>query len=527
MKTHHARFTPACCRVAGLLALLVLPAKLWADLPAGYLYVSTSGADSPEYGVGYTTIQGAINASSSGNTVWIEDGFVCNAGGTFVSGAGATNRIVLNKAITLRSVSGTKENAAVIVGAHHAPGVTINGTAAIRCLYVTAQATLIGMKLTNGATSATTAKYGGGAYLGTGGTGATFSNCVIVANNAADYGGGVYGGGVFSHCSIVANYALSRAGGVYGGTLRDCDITDNRTGASGNGGGTYGSTADDSRFVGNFARIGSGAYAGTLSYCTLVSNSCEYAGGGAASATLSHCQLAFNKSTTQHGGGSYLCTLSDCVLTGNTASYNGAAIFGGSALRCIITNNANSRIGGGVIFGARVTQSLIQSNTYGDAYNGGVVNGGSLLNCLLRGNSAVNAGGAIVYKVAITNSTLVDGSRGRAAFDSSLVNTIVWNNPSAGSDNKATNSLIAASAVVAGKDNLDTNPLFVGSGEWPYRLQGSSPCIDYGIGGFAWMLPADPNTRGLDYSGRRRVIGKAVDLGAFEFMPAGTALIFR
>lgn len=173
---------------------------------------------------------------------------------------------MVTKAITVRSVSGTKEKAAVIVGAHHQPGVTIYGTAAVRCLYATAAATFIGLHLTNGATSAVTSPYGGGAYLYSGGAGTTFSNCVIVANSSSNYGGGVYGGGIFSHCAILANYGYSRAGGVYGGTLRDCDLIDNKTLPSNSlGGGTYGSTVERCRFVGNYARLGAGAYTASLS----------------------------------------------------------------------------------------------------------------------------------------------------------------------------------------------------------------------------------------------------------------------
>ena len=526
MESQNYRFTLTCRRFAGTLALLVLPVMLRADLPPSYRYVSTGGADSQNYGTGYTDLQAAINASTNGCTVWIEDGFVCDTGGTYVSGTANTNRIVIDKAITVRSVSGTKENAAVIVGAHHVPGVTINGPGSIRCLYVSAAASVIGLQLTNGATSASTA-YGGGAYLVSGGTGTIFSNCLIVANNAATYGGGVYGGGIFSHCAIVANYASTRAGGVYGATLRHCEITDNTTStASGNGGGIYDGTAEYCRFAGNYARVGGGAYSGTLSDCTLVSNSCYWAGGGAYSATLVRSLVAFNKSTDQNGGGAQSCTLSDCVLTGNSSAYNGAAIYAGSALRCVITNNANGRASSGVIYNSVVTLCLIKNNTYSHN-SGGIVRGGSVVNCLVTGNKVTQSASSILYGTQVFNSTVTDNSQGKAVGGCTLINSIVWDNPLAGLNNNATNSCIAASAVLAGPNNIDADPKFVGTGDWPYRLQGSSPCIDKGIGGFDWMLPADPNTHGLDFSGRRRVIGAAVDMGAFEFMPQGSALLVR
>ncbi len=525
MKKQNNRFTQNRFRVLGILALLTLSATLRG---ATSRYVSASGAASLDYGTGYSNLQAAIDASTAGDTVWIEDGFICNTGGTYSTTTANTNRIVVTKAITVRSVSGTKENAAVIVGAHHAPGVTTNGTAAIRCLYITAQATLIGLQLTNGATSAITIKYGGGAYMGSGGTGTTFSNCVIVANNAADYGGGVYGGGVFSHCSIIANVASTRAGGVYGGTLRYCEIIGNTAlGGSGAGGGTYNSTAENCNIVGNSAITSGGSNAGTLSYCTLVSNTAVSAAGGVANGTLSHCLVAFNKAG-QNGGGVSGSALRDCVLTGNSAAYNGAAINGGSALRCIITNNANSRIGGGVVYNCAVTNSLIKDNSFLGAYSGGVVNQGKLINSLLVGNkTTISLDAATAYNTQIFNSTVANNSEGKAVKGCTLINSIVWNNASAGLTNSVTNSCIAASAVLAGENNVDADPKFVGSGDWPYRLLGSSPCVDKGIGGFDWMLPSDPGTLGLDLSGRQRILGSAVDMGAFEYLPLGMTLIVR
>ncbi len=190
---------------------------------------------------------------------------------------------MLDKAITLRSVSGTMANPAVIVGAYHNPagGVT-NGTAAIRCLYVSAPATVIGLQLTNGATSAATG-HGGGAYLTSSGAGTLFSNCVITANSAAGYGGGVYGvtPTVLARCLIRSNYAVSFGGGAYGATLRQCDIVDNGTSpAGGYGGGMHSGSAEFCRFVGNYARVGGGVYSAAVSDSSLISNRCVWAGGG-------------------------------------------------------------------------------------------------------------------------------------------------------------------------------------------------------------------------------------------------------
>lgn len=531
----NARFTPGTLvRRIGLSAFALLcfcAGSVSADLPEGYFFVSTAGLDSPTYGVGHTNIQEAIDASSAGNTVWIEDGFVCDTGGTFMSPQ--TNRIVLDKAITLRSVSGTTNNPVMIVGAHHDPveGI-INGTAAIRPLYVSANATIVGLMLTNGATATTTC-YGGGAHVTASGSATVFSNSVIVANHAASHGGGVFAQSAteFWHCHIIGNkIPRFRGGGVYRGTLRYCVIKDNETEAAGNGagGGLWGGVAEHCHFEGNVSRIGGGVHGSTVSHSTFVNNDASWSGGGAWDSTLEHCVLIDNTSSGQNGGGASASTLIDCVLTGNSASYHGHAIWGGKALRCVITNNVGGRIGSAVIYDAEVIQCVIKDNAF-TTRAGGIVRYGTVINSLLTGNVADHADAqdvaSVVRDATIYNSTIADNAQGRATVNSTLVNTIVWNNWQSGWDNVATNSLIDAAAVVSGENNLDTDPLFVGSGEWPYRLQGASPCIDHGISGFDWLLPSHPDTQGLDLSGRRRVYGSAVDLGAFEFMPMGTQIL--
>ena len=97
----------------------------------------------------YATIQAAIDASASGDTIVVADGFVCDSGSQAVTGRDAKNaarpagnaRLVITKGITLTSASGTTNNPVLVVGRTHSDPATATivtniGPDAVRCLYV-------------------------------------------------------------------------------------------------------------------------------------------------------------------------------------------------------------------------------------------------------------------------------------------------------------------------------------------------------------------------------------------------------
>ncbi len=235
-----------------------------------------------------TNIQNAIDAAAAGDVVLVTNGLYAT-GGESIDGV-LTNRVTINKAILVQSVNGA--GATVIQGAWDP--VTTNGPGAVRCAWLTNNATLSGFTLCNGATESSFAYYGPYTPL---------------------IGGAVYAGisnSVVANCWIMNNAAALAGGGAEGGTLIDCLIADN--GVFGIPGYDYGADA----------------------------------GGGASFCVLRNCAVTANYAL-ESGGGAYYSTLINCTLTGNLAGNPGlgAGVANCSLTNCIVysnmgTNNAYS-----------------------------------------------------------------------------------------------------------------------------------------------------------------------------------------
>jgi len=220
-----------------------------------YVNVSNSVPATPfnTWSTAATNIQDAVNVSTDGDLILVSNG-VYKAGGLVIYGA-LTNRVAINKAVTVQSMNGPKKT--------FIQGYPIAGINAVRGVYLTNNAALFGFTVTNGATATTGDNFnqrsGGGIWCES--TSASISHCIVVNCSANLYGGGVFSGSLLN-CTVTNNTAGSRGGGALAGVLTNCVV------------------------VRNSAAFGGGACSNTLFGCTLTNNWATSAGGGAFSCVL-------------------------------------------------------------------------------------------------------------------------------------------------------------------------------------------------------------------------------------------------
>jgi hypothetical protein len=230
---------------------------------AATLYVwQESPSPAPPYATwttAATNIQDAVDAASAGDEIVVTNG-VYATGGRAVHGT-MTNRVAVDKAVTLRSVNGPEVTQ---IRGYKVPG-TIVGATAIRCVYLTNGAMLGGFTLTNGSTAI--GNNGGGVYCES--PSAVVSNCVLSGNSS-----GLAGGGAF------------------GGQLQCCRLKDNT------------------------AIWGGGAWSAVLHNCVAINNQAGEVGGGAGASSLHHCTFTEN-SAGEFGGGVWDCAVYGSIIFGN------------------------------------------------------------------------------------------------------------------------------------------------------------------------------------------------------------------
>ncbi|MGC9942190.1 MAG: choice-of-anchor Q domain-containing protein [Verrucomicrobiota bacterium] len=248
-----------------IIILLVLPTN---HLFALVRYVDANGTnpDSPytNWVTAATNIQDAINVAEAGDMVLVTNG-VYQYGSFPELGS---NRVYIAKSLTVQSVNGP---AVTLILGDQLPG-TINGTNAVRCVYMSA-GVLSGFTLTNGATP-----------------------------NIDGFGGGVYCSSyecVVSNCLITGNSAYLDGGGVNSGEVINCILSGNEVGdfQSDGGGGAHGSLLINCLLTRNYSASTAGAAEQcTLINCTVVSNSAAGNVGAVETSTLKNTIVYYNYS---------------------------------------------------------------------------------------------------------------------------------------------------------------------------------------------------------------------------------------
>lgn len=469
-------------RILSCAALCSLLLAQVHEASAATWYVKTNGSDAAA-GTAWTnakqTIQAAIDVAFSNDVVLVSNG-VYSVGGRTVNGWAVTNRVAITNAITVASVNGPSVTR--ILG--RADPLATNGNAAVRCVYAGTNSFLTGFTLAGGHTRTNgdwrADQSGGGVWCE---VSAVISNCTLLTNGAAVYGGG-----------------------SYQGTLNFCALTSNSMALGGTGGGSCSGVLDHCTLSGNTALTGGGSFNSTLSNCTLAGNAASMYGGGAGQGSLTGCTLS-NNSAQWSGGAAYYAPLQDCTLVGNVAGAMGGATFLCPMTNCTISGNAAGH--GGGVSGGTLVNCTISGNTA--LTNGGGAWGAVLLNCALSDNSAVIGGGSA--NGTLFNCTLSGNSAQFAGGSSSdtLYNCIVYFNTATVDANWSGNTSIQFCCTTPlpgfGLGNFTNLPRLAGIYN-PHPVQ-SSPCID--------AASAQYVATATDLDGNPRTNGPAVDVGAIEF----------
>ena len=370
-------------------------------------------------------------------------------------------------------------------------------------------------------------------FVGSGSTvrlsGLTISNGRTPAGS--DGGGGVRNQGALTlaNCAVLGNSSGTSGGGIStaGGTLTLTDTLVSGNTANSDGGGVFafgtvhmtGTTLADNRAAGSTFASGGGLYnlAGTtdLNRCTISGNFATAEGGGvfnASGATTTFDGCTFSANSTEFSGAGLMnagtARLTNCTAVGNFGTSNssvGGAIRNGGTLSLVnstVSGNSATFQGGGVLsHGPLTLTNCTITNNRADADGNGGGDGGGLF----------NTGGATT---TLNNTIIADNFRGASTRDDVYI--------SSGTVSGSFNLVRVVNTAIGGSSNLigvdpRLGPLADNGGPTrTHALHLASPAIDGGSNALALDAQGNPLTTDQRGAGFSRVVGTAVEIGAWE-----------
>ncbi|GCA77073.1 putative outer membrane protein pmp6 [Microcystis aeruginosa NIES-2520] len=504
----------------------------------------------------FTSLQDALAAARSGDTIWV-------AGGTYKPTTGTDrnatftlkNQVEIYGGFAGSETSLSQRNVATNATILSGDIGTINTVTDNVYHVVTGNntsntAVLDGFTISGGNANGTgtNQNVGGGMFISDGSP--TLRNIIFESNNATN-GGGLYnvtGANPTITNTTFRNNTASDGGAIYNSssnpTLTDVTFTNNTV--TSEGGAIYNTssnpTLNNTTFGNNTASAGGAIYNTSSSpifnTATFTSNIASSSGGAIyntdGSSTLNNVTFTQNRATN-HGGAIYNDSSPSTITQGSFQQNRAVSSHGGA-----IYNVGNSLSLTNVSFALNVAEG--SGSVGGAIYNSSNSN---LLatNATFSRNNATSQGGALWTSSSFGVNTFVNTSfYGNASANGSAIyinsgsntlrNSIIWGHGGTAivGSPTITNSIVQGGYTGTGNVTVDplTTPvtaIFVDAINDDLRLQSTSPAINAGSN---TSLPAD--TRDLDKDGNTteplsqdlgnnpRVNGTNVDIGAFEFV---------
>jgi len=381
----------------------------------------------------------------------------------------------------------------------------------------------------------------------------SITNCVFTDNSASN-GGAVYSVGNITNSTFTNNSASDDGGAVYYDYSSSSSITNStftNNSASDDGGAVYYDYSDSSiSSITNSTFTNNSAYdGGAVSY--------YYDRSDSDSSISSITNSTFTNNSAFNGGAvsydyyhsdSSISSITNSTFTNNSASNNGGAIYSDSSdsysdssdssiTNSTFTNNSASENGGAVYYydysDSSITNSTFSNNSASG--NGGAVYyydydddySSSITNSTFTKNTA---SGWTIYgrNCTIVNSTIANNNGGGFKGSGTILNTIFAQNKVGDEANDITpdgevhvNYTLVNNITGEfdfGAHNIMGEPRFVDADNGNFRLRSDSPAIDVGDSSVieSYTFLKDDAEQEIDLDGNPRIVGGAIDLGAFE-----------